>query len=218
MKATAKKKVLRRQPVQRRSRQTVEVVLDAVVEVLKRHGLDGVTTNRIAEAAGVSIGSVYQYFPDKRAIFAALHDRHVQEIGRIVESRLLEHATSPLDVFVRALLEALIDAHAVDVPARPKGAGITRQVHELMTTTVPHGAEGARPLAERLRGIFELALASRTKRRPPGDDLDRTLFVLPVLVEALAHGAAYSRPPGLSLSAAKEEAVRAVLAYLRTSA
>lgn len=70
-----RKQVVRRTPVQHRARQTVEAVLDAVVRVLKRHGVDGVTTNRIAVAAGVSIGSVYQYFPDKRAIYTALHDR-----------------------------------------------------------------------------------------------------------------------------------------------
>ena len=54
---------VRRRPKQRRSRQTVEAVLDAVVRLLKRGGSKTITTNRIAEVAGVSIGSVYQYFP-----------------------------------------------------------------------------------------------------------------------------------------------------------
>jgi AcrR family transcriptional regulator len=58
MKAKAGKVVARRQPKQRRARQTVEAVLDAVAEVLKRDGVKAVTTNRIAEIAGVSIGSV----------------------------------------------------------------------------------------------------------------------------------------------------------------
>src|ERR1051325_2320115 len=73
----------RREPRQHRSRQTIDAVLDAVTLVLKRHGPDGVTTNRIAEAAGVSIGSLYQYFPDKQAIFRALHQRHVDEVRRV---------------------------------------------------------------------------------------------------------------------------------------
>src|SRR5437773_55844 len=75
-----KKRAPRREPRQKRARQTVEIVLDAVVEVLKRDGVSAVTTNRIAEVAGVSIGSVYQYFPDKQAIFMALHARHVDQI------------------------------------------------------------------------------------------------------------------------------------------
>jgi AcrR family transcriptional regulator len=86
----------RREPKQRRARQTVEAVLDAVVRILKREGVNAVTTNRIAEVAGVSIGSVYQYFPDKRAIFVALHERHIEQIDRVVEGKLFEHAESSL--------------------------------------------------------------------------------------------------------------------------
>jgi AcrR family transcriptional regulator len=72
-----KKASSRRKPKQPRSRQTVEAILDAVVRILKREGFAAITTNHIAEVAGVSIGSLYQYFPDKRAIFVALHGRHV---------------------------------------------------------------------------------------------------------------------------------------------
>jgi hypothetical protein len=117
----------------------------------------------------------------------------------------VEYANAPLEDFVRALVEALVDAHAADP-----------EFHELMTTAVPHGAEGARSLEVRLRGTFKLAIASRARRQAPRD-LDRMLFVLPHMVEALSHGAAYRRPQGLSLAAAKEEAVHAVLAYLRSS-
>ncbi|MGA3124941.1 MAG: TetR/AcrR family transcriptional regulator [Polyangiaceae bacterium] len=205
MKRKAKRGVLRRQPRQRRARETVEAVLEAVVRVLRKHGVEGVTTNRIAEAAGVSIGSVYQYFPDKRAIFTALHDRHVDEIGRVIERKLVEHATSSLQEFVRALVEALVTAHAADP-----------EFHELMTTTVPHGAEGARALDLRLRGTFKLAITSREQEGRLGRGLSGMLFVLPNMVEALAHGAAYRRPPGVSLTAAREEAVHAVLAYLQS--
>jgi AcrR family transcriptional regulator len=193
--------LVRRRPQQRRAQQTVDDILDAVVRVLKKRGVDGITTNRVAEAAGVSIGSVYQYFPDKRAIFGALHERHVAETSRLIESTLVEHASSPLETFVRALVEALIDAHAEDP-----------ELHELLTTAVPHGADGARALEVRLRGTFKLAITSR-KDLPPRD-LARMLFVLPNIVEALSHGAAYRRPTGLSVHAAKKEAVRAVLSYV----
>src|SRR6202167_1918320 len=104
----------RREPQQRRARETVEAVLDAVVRILKREGFEAVTANRVAEVAGVSIGSVYQYFPDKRAIFAALHERHIQEIDRLVEAKLMEHAASPLDTLMRAMVEAMVDAHTSD--------------------------------------------------------------------------------------------------------
>ena len=56
---------------------TVDAMLDAAVKLLKRGGASSITTNRIAETAGVSIGSVYQYFPNKNALFVALHERHI---------------------------------------------------------------------------------------------------------------------------------------------
>src|SRR5678816_1725296 len=86
----------RREPRQQRSRQTVDAVLDAVSLVLKRHGPDAVTTNRITETAGVSIGSLYQYFPDKQAIYSALHQRHVDEVRRVIDGTLAEHASASL--------------------------------------------------------------------------------------------------------------------------
>lgn len=205
MGAKVKKAATRRRPRQRRARQTVEAVLDAVGHVVRRHGVGGVTTNRIAAAAGVSIGSVYQYFPDKHAIFAALHQRHVDEIGRLIERVLVEHAASSLESFVGALVEALVEAHGADP-----------ELHGVMVTAVPHGAEGARGLEVRLRATFKLAISSRAQDERMPRDLEKTLFVLPHLVEALAHGAACRRPPRLSLAAAKEEAVRAILAYLRS--
>jgi AcrR family transcriptional regulator len=126
-------RLARRQPKQQRARQTVAAVLDAVVRILKRDGVDAVTTNRIAEVAGVSIGSLYQYFPDKRAIFHALHDRHVEDIGRVVERTVIEHASSSLEQTLCALIDAMSQAHASDP-----------ELYELLLTEVPHRNTGVR--------------------------------------------------------------------------
>jgi len=104
-------------------------MLDAVIRLLKREGVAAITTNRIAEVAGVSIGSVYQYFPDKRAIFIVLHQRHIEQIDRLVEAKLFEHASSPLDTLMRAMIEAMVDAHTVDP-----------ELFEMMSTEVPERA------------------------------------------------------------------------------
>ncbi|HEU5076650.1 MAG TPA: TetR/AcrR family transcriptional regulator, partial [Polyangiaceae bacterium] len=92
----------------------MDVVLDAVTVVLKRHGPDAVTTNRICEAAGVSIGSLYQYFPDKQAIYRALHQRHVDEVSRVIERALAERRSGSLEDFTRALMHGLADVHTAD--------------------------------------------------------------------------------------------------------
>jgi AcrR family transcriptional regulator len=203
MRSKVQKSSGRRQPKQRRAQQTVDAVLDAVVRVLKREGFRAITTNRIAEVAGVSIGSVYQYFPDKRAIFAALHERHIREIDRMVESALIEHATSSLDQLLRSMVEAMVDAHADDP-----------ELFELLLTEVPHRAGGTRDFSTRLHGAFLLAISSRAHEMKRHRDLDKVVFVVTQMVEALSHGAVLRRPPNLSLEDAKEEAVLAVLAYL----
>src|SRR6478735_1117078 len=97
MKISDERVGIRRAPRQERSRQTVDAVLQAVERVLTREGVDALTTNRIAEAAGVSIGSVYQYFPDKRSIFAALHQRHVAQVSQVIDRTVTDHGASTLE-------------------------------------------------------------------------------------------------------------------------
>ena len=193
----------RRHPKQRRARQTVEAVLDAVIRILKREGSSAVTTNRIAEVAGVSIGSVYQYFPDKQAIFIALHRRHIDQVDRIIQTKLVEHASVPLDELMRAMIEGMIEAHSSDP-----------ELYPLLATQVPHRADGTSDFGVRLHGAFRLALASRAHELRPGRDLDDLAFVVANLVESLSHAALFRRPPRLSLAGAKAEVLRAVLAYL----
>lgn len=195
----------RRQPQQRRARQTREAVLDAVIRIVQREGIGAVTTNRVAEVAGVSIGSVYQYFPDKQAIFLALHRRHIDQVDRVIQTALVEHAAAPLDELMQAMIEAMIEAHSSDP-----------ELHSLLAAKVPHRADGTSDFAVRLHGAFRLALASRTHERKQADDLDRLAFVVANLVDSLSHAALFRRPPGLSLAQAKAEVLKAVLAYVRS--
>jgi AcrR family transcriptional regulator len=65
----------RKTPIQGRSRNTVDVIVEAAARILTREGADALSTNRIAEVAGVSVGSLYQYFPNREAIVAALIER-----------------------------------------------------------------------------------------------------------------------------------------------
>lgn len=199
------KRSRRRRPQQRRAQQTVDAVLDAVARLLKREGFGAVTTNRIAEVAGVSIGSIYQYFADKQSIFVALHQRHIDQIDRMVETKLVEHAGATLDVVMRAMIEGMIDAHSADP-----------ELYELLATEVPHRAEGMCAFAQRLHGAFRLALSSRAQELKKGRDLDNLAFVVANMVDSLSHAALFRRPPRLSLLAARAEVVRAVLAYLHS--
>lgn len=124
-------------------------------------------------------------------------------MGRIVESRLVEQAAESLDDLMGGLLDAMIEAHALDP-----------ELHELLRAQVPHGTRGDRLFETRVRGALRLALSSRSHEFAGPLRMERILFVLTQLVEALAHGSVLRRPAGLSLAAAKEESARALLAYL----
>ncbi len=196
MKITDERAGIRRAPRQERSRFTVEAVLDAVERVLKCDGIDAITTNRIAEAAGVSIGSVYQYFPDKQSIFTALHQRHVEQTRQVIERTVAEHASASLEDFACALVKALMDVHDADP-----------RLHEIIAEVVPESAAGFR---RALQATFERVIL------PLGPGLRRhqLLSVLPHMVEALVHGGMARRPLTVSADHVKDEAVRAVRAYL----
>lgn len=178
----------RRKPKQQRARHTVEVVLQGTVRVLGREGVDAVTTNRIAEAAGVSIGSLYQYFPDKHSIFKALHARHAQRVRQVITETLTRHAGSPFETLLLALTDGLIDEHAAE----------PQQLHELLALQPP--TPGLR-----------LALGELiTSKQPSGG----ARFVMPGVIDALVHDAVLARPAGVSLASAKEETARMIAGYL----
>jgi AcrR family transcriptional regulator len=91
-KANARRLSPRKKPAQSRAAATVHVILEAAAEILERQGLDGYTTNEIAERAGVSIGSLYQYFPNKDAVTIALIER---EMAGMVEEIVAALSLSP---------------------------------------------------------------------------------------------------------------------------
>jgi AcrR family transcriptional regulator len=182
----------RRIPRQHRSRQTVEDVLAAVPLVIKRYGAASITTNHIAEVAGVSIGSLYQYFPDKGAIFSALHERHVGETRRILEQNIATHTTSTFSESVVDLVEELVDIHCAE-----------SELHQVISTSINEGPEQFR-LA--LRATLESSLV-----RNESKNTNRLLYVLPSLIEGVVHGAILSKS---ELCEAKAEAIKATVAYL----
>src|SRR5512146_42152 len=104
----------RKRPSQARSRATVDALLEATARILVREGFDRASTNRIAEEAGVSIGSLYQYFPGKEALVGAVIDRHKQELREVAREVLAEIVTLPLEEAVGKLVVVAIAAHRVD--------------------------------------------------------------------------------------------------------
>ena len=99
---------LRRIPQQARSRARVERVLVAAGQVLTQEGAAGLTTTRVADAAGISVGSLYQYFPDKESIVEALALRYWSELTELVAAVAEADERDPLADPVGAVLDALV--------------------------------------------------------------------------------------------------------------
>src|SRR5262249_48409577 len=102
----------RKAPRQERSRATVEALLEATADILVREGYATLTTNRIAERAGVNIASLYQYFPGKDAIVAELRRRHGAEERAALRQVLAERTPRALESTIRALVSRGVAGHA----------------------------------------------------------------------------------------------------------
>lgn len=173
----------RKQAVQPRAKATVDVILEATARLLVREGYDRTSTNKVAVAAGVSIGSLYQYFPSKEALVAALMDRHTDEMMALVRGKTAEVWASPVPVVVETLVRAMIEAHAVD----PK-------LHKVFVEQVPRVGrlERLHDLETEVLGLARAFLeAHKSELRPL--DLDVAAFVSVATIEALTHAAVLVR-------------------------
>lgn len=107
-------KFLKKQPRQERAKETVEAILEAATYILIHEGLDGFNTNRVAEKAGVSIASLYQYFKDKNAILSELQRRHIEKTRKNLEQIGWHYKENSLEDLVNQLIESSIAAHIVE--------------------------------------------------------------------------------------------------------
>jgi AcrR family transcriptional regulator len=198
----------RKHASQARSRATVDALIEATARILVRESFEGVSTNRIAEEAGVSIGSLYQYFPSKEALVAAVIDRHHDELMEVARGTLAAVAALPMEQAVRRLVTVAIEAHRVD----PK-------LHRVLAEQIPRTG--------RLKNVElfnrENYAMFRTYLEGHRDeirtlDLELASFVCVTAVEALAHRAVLHHPEVLSeegSTALVDEATRLLVRYLQ---
>ncbi|MDA0631835.1 TetR/AcrR family transcriptional regulator [Nonomuraea sp. MCN248] len=173
----------RKSPRQQRSRETVEAILEAAAQLFQRHGYATTTTNKIADRAGVSVGSLYQYFPNKDALLLALADRHLNAAAREV-MRVFERAAGQPPDLTR-LVTDLVACVAALHEDRP-------QLHRLLFDQAPRTPELVALFRETER-VLAAALAGEL-RRLGADDPDVTALLAVQGVEAQVHGALLDDP------------------------
>ena len=104
----------RKSPVQSRSMATVSALYTATIQVLTLHGLSQCTTTRVAERAGISVGSLYQYYPNRDALLAAVLEKHLEGVSSAIEVACNLQRNKPIAEMAAALVTALLNAKLRD--------------------------------------------------------------------------------------------------------
>jgi AcrR family transcriptional regulator len=194
----------RKAPSQERSRRMVEWILDATARVLSERNSAEMTTNLIATVAGVSVGSIYQYFPDKKALIAALHARHSRQMHDVVIAVLSEHRSSSLRESIGAVTRALLAAHFVDL-----------KLHRMLERQFAffHGAEdGSHDDSGIRQQVYELL--QRHQEQIAHQDLQFATWFTMCTIHALVHEAVIESPQYCSLSQLEPAITDAVMGFL----
>jgi AcrR family transcriptional regulator len=196
----------RKNASQERSRLTVDALLEATARILVREGFDKASTNRIAEVAGVSVGSLYQYFPSKEALVAALIDRHNRQVMQAIQGELADALKLSMEEAVRRLVSIAVKAHRID----PK-------LHRALTEQIPRVGrlENVEFFNRQYYVLFENYLKSR-RGELSVTDLGLAAFVCVTSIEALTHTAVLHRKmvSAEEVDALIEQGTRLVVGYL----
>ena len=105
----------RKSPVQARSTASVQAILDATIQVLLSIGRERLTTTRVAHRAGVSVGTLYQYFPNKSALLQAALTRHLDHVTAVIESTCAKQHHHPIQAMISTLITAFFAAKMQNV-------------------------------------------------------------------------------------------------------
>lgn len=167
---------LRKLPTQSRSKITVEAILQATTHILLAGGTNALTTNHVAERAGVSIGSLYQYFPNKESLIAALIEQHVQQEVDCLSGVINDWNGELNESLFRKLIETLIQIHLDDIE-------LTKLLHQQVNSLE------CREALRKATRMFEQIIASllAIKMSKPEDDrlIKAKAFIITNTIDSL---------------------------------
>ena len=197
----------RKSPSQERSRLTVERILDAAARIFHEQGYAGATTNDIADEAGLSIGSLYQYFPNKDALLAALTKRHITTttssladmIGKLPED-------SGFDVILRAVVRFLVEQHDLD------------DLHLLVMHTAPRTHEINLELEQAKTQLVEITSVLLAKMNIIEDQQMLISRMVVATIDAAVHDVIIRQPRGKKRQAAIDLTISTALSIVETAA
>ena len=163
-------------PRQTRSKMMVTTIIDAAARVLAEQGFSGTTTNRIAERAGISVGSLYQYFPSREAVVAAVAERYSERMKASLEALLVQTQSQDLKTSLHQLLRGITDAHGADP-----------ELSKIIATELPRLGDMAwrRDMAARGVAIADALLLAHAQELRDDLDVKSAAYVVAKASEAI---------------------------------
>jgi len=177
----------------------VDAIIEAAARILGDQGWAGFTTNKVAETAGVSVGSYYQYFPDKHSLVEAIRDRHLADCLMVMR-RALE-GDKAVDVFVAELVDGIIANHSV-----------TPGLHRVLLDEVASSETFRDPDSAFEKAYLGYYRAAVAKYRPGGAAEDQAGVIMSDAIEGVVHNAA--RRGTLRTPQVRAELIRMIGLYL----
>jgi AcrR family transcriptional regulator len=195
----------RKSPVQARSTASVDAILDATIQVLLGVGKERLTTTRVALRAGVSVGTLYQYFPNKSALLQAALKRHLDEVAEAVERACREQKGSNLQSMAIALVTAFLAAKMRDAKTSVALYSVSSDVD---------GAKIAKQMGVRSNRAIVGMLA--TAREPLTKDPQMVASMLLGAMAGVSRRLLEADGPEEQLDTFREELIVFLYAYLET--
>lgn len=197
----------RKTPRQARSLAMVEVILEATARVLAERGYAGTNTNVVADRAGVSVGSVYQYFPNKDSLVTALHERHAAHMYAAIDEVLGSTHPRSLRGHIEAMVRALLAAHQLEP-----------SLHKVLEKEFPffdapqEESAADNSIFRRVRDLLERHRAQISQR-----NLDLATWTVLQVMESLVHAAVIDPPKKFAAGEIERAIADAVEGYLTNS-
>lgn len=197
----------RKSPRQARSKALVTAILDATAQVLVERGYAGSSTNLIASRAGVSIGSIYQYFPNKDSLIAALRERHATDLYDTLDAVLTRRNPQSLEEKLAAIVHGWMLAHQLE----PDLHRVVEQEFPFFERAHQDQIPIYRTIVERVRQLLE---EHREQLLP--DNLDLATWMVLQTIESLIHAATTTTPlPAHKPAAIEQQIVEMLNRYLQ---
>ena len=195
----------RKSPIQARSNATVDAILQATLQVLTSVGKERLTTTRVAARAGVSVGTLYQYFPNKSALLQATLRRHMDAVRHAIETVCAAHQGDSLLDMGTALIHAYLAAKMQDVKSSASLYSVSSDID---------GAAIAKSASHRSRRAIVDLFA--TAREPLTKDPELIANAVVSALNGFSRSLLESKSPELQLASMRDELIILVHAYLHT--